>query len=207
MMPLTADQLLTVCPRLGARAAVWAAALAPAMAWAEINNPYRVADFLAQCAHESGEFVHTVENLNYGAAALLKTFPKHFTPDEAIHFARQPERIGNRVYANRMGNREEFSGDGWLFRGRGPFQLTGHDNYSAFSRARFGDDRLLANPDVLIDPVEGAMSAAWFWKSHGLNQLADEGQFQTITRRINGGLNGLESRLDYRRAAFEMMGQ
>lgn len=203
---LTAPALLAICPKLGASAGIWTAALSPAMAWANIDTAARMASFIAQAAHESAEFTRLVENLNYSADGLLKTFPSHFDSVEAVSYARNPERIANRVYASRMGNGDESSGDGWRFRGRGPFQLTGKANYFAFSQARYKSAVLLENPDALIDSKDGAMSAAWFWLSHGLNILADAGAFLQITKKINGGTNGLDSRLAYHRIALDVLG-
>lgn len=157
-----------------------------------INTHLHIAAFLAQVGHESGRLSQVVENLNYSADALRRTWPSRFMPDLAIQVARQPDRIANIVYGGRMGNVE--LGDGWKYRGRGLIQITGRDNYAACSKALFGDDRLLRNPELLEQPEWACMSAAWFWDSRGLNSLADKGDIVGVTKKINGGTNGLEDR-------------
>src|SRR6266851_853627 len=145
-----------------------------------INTPQRIAAFLSQVAHESGDFRSTEENLNYSWQALRLTWPTRFLTDQiAQGYHRQPEKIANHVYANRNGNGDEASGDGWRFRGRGLIQVTGRANYLAF-------------------PLHAALSACWFWHENGLNALADvgdEASFNQITYRINGGYNGKDDRL------------
>ena len=159
----------------------------------EITTPQRQAMFLAQLAHESGSFKHVCENLNYSAEALRRVFKKYFlTDDVALMYARKPEMIANRVYANRMGNGEESSGDGWKYRGRGLIQLTGKDNYAAFSLK--ANNNALLEPDSVAEPELAAMSAGWFWDTNGLNKLSDTGDVRAVTRRINGGFNGLADR-------------
>jgi putative chitinase len=131
------------------------------------------------------------ENLNYSAEGLLKTFPKYFNAETAAASARKPERIANRVYANRMSNGNEESGDGWKFRGRGCIQLTGRANYTAYDQAV--PENVLENPDL----VAGALaldSAGWFWKTNGLNKIADAGDVTAVTKRVNGGTHGLADR-------------
>ena len=172
------------------------AALATAMRRFEIDTPPRMAAFTAQLAHESGQLQRWTENLSYRWERLRQVFPKYFTTDaEARAFDRKPERIANRVYAGRMGNGPEPSGDGWRYRGRGPIQLTGKDNYRACGSA-IGVD-LVGDPDLLSTPGPGCLAAAWFWARNDLNTLADAGDFVTITRRINGGLNGLADRREF----------
>lgn len=155
--------------------------------------PVRMAMWIAQCAHESQGFTRLEENLNYSAAALRKTWPARF-PSDAIarRYARQPDRIANYVYANRMGNGDEKSGDGWSYRGRGLIQITGKANYRECSQV-FGVD-LIDQPELLATPRHAALSAGWFWHSRGLNQLADAGDFELVTERINGGLHGYADR-------------
>jgi putative chitinase len=161
----------------------------------DINTSMRQAMFLAQIAHESGGFRHVSENLNYSAAGLRKVFGKYFpTPEMAYEYARKPEKIANRVYANRMGNAEESSGDGWKYRGRGLMQLTGKNNYTSFSLS--ADNNALIEPELVAEPELAAMSAGWFWNTNRLNQLADTGDVRAVTRRINGGYNGLTDRQD-----------
>lgn len=200
---ITTQQLLTICPKLGSKTDLWVSALNPAMAWADITTSIRTAAFIAQLAHESEEFASLVENLNYGSTGLLKTFPKYFNPTTAIDYNRDPRRIANRIYANRMGNGDEASGDGWKYRGRGPIQITGFENYNKYFTA-FGES---VNPDLLAMPVDGSMSAAWFWKTRGINSMADSGSFVKVTKAINGGTIGLESRLEYYRVAIGVLGE
>lgn len=167
--------------------------LSKAMEKFEINTPIRQAAFLAQIAHESSSLSRVEENLNYSVTGLITTFPRYFrTAVEAEPYARKPEKIANRVYANRMGNGNEASGDGWKYRGKGPIQITGKDNHKAVGDAL--DYDFVSRPEDIMLPGAGAMSAAWFWKINGLNELADQGNFEKITKRINGGLNGLEDR-------------
>jgi len=156
------------------------------------DNPQRSAAFLAQIGVESGYFSEIIENLNYSAQGLLNTFPSHFTSDEVNDYARQPEKIANRVYANRMGNGDESSGDGWNFRGRGLIQITGRDNYQALSND-LGQD-FINQPDLLAQPEWAVKSAGWFWNKNSLNALADSNSFETITKRINGGTIGETNR-------------
>jgi putative chitinase len=174
-------------------AAKWADALNAACDRYEINTPNRIAGFLSQVGHESAGFQFVVENLNYSSAGLMSVFGKYFpTLDLANAYARQPEKIANRVYANRMGNGDEASGDGWRHRGRGPIQLTGKDNYAAFSLA--ADVDVLMHPELLEQPEVGALAAGWYWNMRHLNDLADAGDVLGMTRRINGGTNGLDDR-------------
>lgn len=200
---MTADQLAHILDCHTHRAALWTDPLNVAMARFEISTPLRQAAFVAQCAHESGHFLNLEENLHYSAAVLLRVFPQHFTAMEASRYANQPERIANRVYADRMGNGNEASQDGWQYRGRGLIQLTGHDNYRDCGRA-VGLD-LVDDPGQLLAAGPAALSAAWYWAGRGLNALADAGDFATITRKINGGLNGQDDRLALYRIAKEVL--
>ena len=162
-----------------------------------ITEPLRLAHFLAQLAHESADFTAVVENLNYSSDGLLKTFPKYFK-DRAIadQYARKPQRIGSRVYANRMGNGDEASGDGFKYRGRGYLQLTGKSNYKAFS-AFIGQD-CVADPTLVANkyPMD---SAVWFFDVNKIWDICDRGAgedvVKAVTRKVNGGLNGLADRL------------
>jgi len=158
----------------------------------EINTPERVAGFLAQVGHESGGLRFTVENLNYRADALTRVWPSRFPPGIAESYAMQPEKIANRAYADRMGNGNEASGDGWKYRGRGLIQLTGADNYADFSLS--ADNESLSDPDSVAEPELAALSAGWFWSRNGLNALADAKDIVGMTRRVNGGTNGLDDR-------------
>lgn len=157
----------------------------------KVNTPLRLAHFFAQIDHESG-LKPIEENLNYGASGLISVFRKYFTEIEAIQFQRQPERIANRVYANRMGNGNEKSGDGWKYRGRGFIQITGKSNYFNLS-TQIGID-YVNKPELLLNEADSMISALWFWDSKGLNSFADKDDIITITKRINGGLNGIEHR-------------
>ncbi len=163
-----------------------------------INTPLRLAHFLAQCAHESAEFKAREENLNYSAAGLKKVFPKYFPDNLAESYARQPEKIASRVYGDRMGNGDEASKEGYKYRGRGYIQLTGKDNYSAFANSV--SDDILDNPDLVASQYP-LLSAAWFWDIRSLNSLADAGASDDvvtkITKKVNGGLNGLDDRIEY----------
>jgi putative chitinase len=163
----------------------------------QINTPLRLAHFLAQCAHESGNFKAVNENLNYGAAGLRSIFGKYFKDDASAKASeRKPEKIANKVYASRMGNGDEASGDGFKFRGRGYIQLTGKDNYSAFDKVV--DDNILSAPDLVATKYP-LLSAAWFWNSRSLNALADKGatvaDVTAITKKVNGGTHGLDDRI------------
>lgn len=169
-----------------------------------IDTPARVSGFLAQCAHESGNFTAVRENLNYSADGLRRVFPKYFRDVDANDYHRQPEKIANRVYANRMGNGDEESGDGWRYRGRGLIQLTGRDNYAACSMDLQID--LLEDPSYLETPEGAARSAAWFWWKNGLNNFADKNDIVGMTKRINGGTIGLEDRQKHYFHALEVLG-
>jgi len=171
----------------------------------EINTPLRVAHFVAQCAHESGNFVFIKENLNYRAASLQKTFPKYFpTAELAAQYEKRPEKIANRVYANRMGNGDEASGDGWLYCGRGLIQLTGKDNYTFFAGS-LGITTQEASE--YLQTFEGAaQSACWYWEQNNLNRFADANDVKGLTRAINGGYIGLEDRQSHTEHALHVLG-
>jgi putative chitinase len=173
--------------------AKWLQPLEDTFAKYDINTPERQAAFIGQCAHESGNFKTLEENLNYKPEALMRVWPSRF-PDIAIamKYAHNPEMIANKVYGGRMGNGPEEAGDGWKYHGRGLIQLTGKENY-ANCGSGIGVD-LLSNPNLLNTPEYAALSAGWFWNKKGLNALADAGDFETMTKRINGGTLGLEDR-------------
>ena len=159
----------------------------------EIDTPLRKAHFLAQVTHESGGFKFLIENLNYSATALYAVFRKYFpTIESATNYSRQAEKIANKVYANRMGNGSEVSGDGWKFRGRGLIQLTGKANYQALSTTTGVD--FISNPDQLIEAKWALTSACWYWKQRNLNKYADLDDIHMVTKLINGGFNGIENR-------------
>ena len=163
-----------------------------ALAAHAIDTPLRVAHFLAQVLHESGKLRWVKENLNYSAEALLRVFPRYFTRGQAQEYARKPQHIGNRVYANRMGNGNEASGDGYRYRGRGLIQLTGKNNYRSFSD--WINDDVVAAPDLVADQY-AVHSAVFYWVENNINALADRDDVRAVTRRINGGLNGLSDRM------------
>jgi putative chitinase len=157
----------------------------------DINTPLRQAAFIGQCSHESNNFKVLQENLNYSAEGLMKTWPSRFpTIDIANQYARQPAKIAGKVYNGRLGNTSEEEAAKYL--GRGLIQLTGKENYEHCGSS-LGVD-LLGNPDWLLDPKYAALSAGWFWGKRGLNSLADSGDIETMTKRINGGLIGLDDR-------------
>ena len=174
----------------------------------DINTPKRMAAFIAQCSHESGGFMVLKENLNYKAATLRKIFPKYFPNDQiANDYASRPNKqvaIASKVYANRMGNGDEASQEGWKFCGRGLIQLTGKSNYQAFA------DSLEMNindvPEYLATFEGAAQSACWFWETNKLNQWADAGDILTLTKRINGGTIGLEDRKKHYEHALHVLG-
>lgn len=171
----------------------------------EINTKDRLANFLAQTAHESGNFRFTEENLNYSSKALIAVFGKYFTLDLAEEYHRKPINIASRIYANRMGNGDEISQEGWKYRGRGFIQLTGKKNYILFNN--FVPEDVVTNPDIVSDEYP-LLSAGWFWFVNDLNTLADLCEHykaldskhmivKRITRRVNGGYHGLQDRTQY----------
>jgi putative chitinase len=173
----------------------------------QINTTLRLCHFLAQCGHESGNFKAVNENLNYGPVALLRTFKKYFpTEPKASEYARKPEKIANLVYANRMGNGPESSGDGWKYRGRGYIQLTGKDNYAAFDKVV--EENIVENPDLVATKYP-LLSAAWFWNSRGLNALADKGatelEVAAVTKKVNGGKIGLVDRIAHFNELYQIL--
>ena len=172
---------------------VWEAALNTTFDRFDISNPFRQAAFIGQAAHESGNFKMLVENLNYRAETLMKVWPKRFpTLEFAKQYERDPKKIANSVYANRMGNRDEASGDGFRFRGRGLFQTTGHAGYYHAGQA-LGEDFVM-QPDLVATPQYAALTAGFFWSTHKLNQYADSRDYKMMTKKINGGFIGLADR-------------
>jgi putative chitinase len=170
-----------------------------------INTPQRVAHFIAQCAHESGNFRFIRENLNYSAQGLQGTFRKYFpTLELAQQYQRQPERIANRVYASRMGNGDEASGDGWRYCGRGLIQLTGKDNYTFFAGSLGIPVEEAA--EYLATFEGAAQSACFFWEQNNLNRFADANDIKGLTRAINGGQIGLEDRIKHTNHALHVLG-
>lgn len=159
----------------------------------DINTRFRVAGFLAQCGHESNDFNVLTENLNYGAKGLMATFKKYFpTMELAKQYERQPEKIANFVYANRMGNGNEASGDGWKYRGRGAIQLTGHDNYAGFAKSI---GKTIDETVEYCTTLEGSIeSSCWYWKVNNINSACDANDIKLMTKKINTGLLGLPER-------------
>ena len=203
-MTITAEKLKEAFDLADGTAEKYITALNAAMTEFEINTPARRAMFLAQCCHESGHFRAVSENLNYKAESLARVFPKYFKDVDPNDYAKQPEKIANRVYASRMGNGDEESGDGYRFRGRGLIQLTGKSNYTACSEDLEVD--LLENPDYLTTPEGAARSAAWFWNANDLNKYADADDIVGCTKRVNGGTIGLEERTELYNEAKALFG-
>lgn len=205
-MELTLDQLKQLLPK-NPYVDHWHEALAQLLPDYEINTAQRIAAFIAQCAHESGGFMVLKENLNYRPESLVKLFGKYFDLPTAQRYCAMPnkqEAIANRIYANRMGNGPEESGDGYRYCGRGLIQLTGKSNYQAFA------DSLEITPDEASEYLrtfEGAaQSACWFWENNNLNQFADKGDILMLTKRINGGTIGLEDRIKHYNHALHVLG-
>lgn len=171
----------------------WAESLSATCERFEINTPFRIAGFLSNTAHESAGFATVTEGLYYSAAALMRVWPQRFpTLEVAQRYEKKPEAIANRAYCDRMGNGSEASNDGWKYRGRGLIQLTGKNNYVAYSLAC--DNEALQYPDIVTEPKYAAESAGWFWSVNRLNPLADAQDVNGMCRRINGGFNGLADR-------------
>ena len=160
-----------------------------------INTPLRICHFLAQVLHESADLTATKEGLNYSADGLLKTFGKYFDEETAKVYEHKPDMIASRVYANRMGNLDEKSQDGYKYSGRGFIQITGKENYDSLSK-EFGVD-FLKSPGLIATPEYSFLSAGWFWGKKGLNSFADKDDILSITKKINGGTNGLDDRKNY----------
>ena len=183
----------------------WYEALQQLLPDYDINTPLRVAHFIAQTAHESGNYVFVQENLNYRAASLMSVFKKYFPNLElAQQYEKQPQKIANRVYANRMGNGDEASGDGWRYRGRGLIQLTGKDNYTFFAGSLGIPIEEAAD---YMSTFEGAaQSACFFWEQNNLNRFADANDVKGLTKAINGGYIGLEDRMKHTEHALHILG-
>ena len=205
-MELTIAQLKKLLPK-NPYVTNWHSALTQLLPDYEINNTKRVAAFIAQCSHESGGFMILKENLNYKAATLRKIFPKYFPTDAiAQEYASKPNKqqaIANKVYANRMGNGDESSGDGFKYCGRGLIQLTGKQNYTWFA-ASIGIS--VEEASEYLQTFEGAVqSACWFWETNNLNQWADKGDIVTLTKKINGGTIGLDDRIKHYEHALHVL--
>lgn len=170
----------------------------------QIDTPLKMSHFLAQTAHESGGFRLMEENLNYSADRLIAVFPKYFRNIDARSYHRQPEKIANRVYANRMGNGDEETGDGYMFRGRGLIQLTGRNNYTLYAEENNLD--LDSAVEYLTTPEGAVASAGWFWNRNDINELAEEDNVRAVTKRINGGHHGLQERIKYTDKFKDLLG-
>ncbi len=182
----------------------WVDALNETFQRFNILTPLQQASFIGQCGHECGNFKTLEENLNYKAETLMKLWKTRFpTIEIANEYARNPKKIANKVYASRMGNRDESSGDGYRFRGRGCIQLTGHANYFHAGQA-CGEDFVM-NPDLVATPKYAAMTAGWFWDTHKLNKFADIRDFTMMTKKINGGTIGLNDRIKHINHALEVL--
>ena len=199
---ITVDLLKSVCKTTAGKAQC--AAIVPLLNTIlpkyDINTKLRTAMFLAQALHESGEFTHLSENLNYSSARLAVVWPKRFSingkPNQvALDIGGKPELIANTVYANRLGNGTPESGDGWKYRGRGIFQLTGKDNYTNCGKAIHID--IAKNPDLLLSHEAAITSACWFWQTHNINSAADKSDIVKSTKIINGGNIGIDDRTKY----------
>jgi putative chitinase len=204
-MTLTKEKIIHILHG-NADAAAWADAALEILPKYEINTPNRIAGFFAQCGHESMNFTALSENLNYRAETLEKLFSKYFSKAgrDAAAYAKQPEKIANVIYANRMGNGDTASGEGYLFRGRGVIQLTGKDNYSAFALSI-----KMTLPDVIdyVQTKKGALeSACWYWNSRKLNIACDENDIVKMTKLVNGGTIGLEDRRKHYEQALAVLG-
>lgn len=198
-MALTAEKLQKL--HIGAE---WVDALNETFSRFDITSNNQQAMFIGQCSHECGNFKLLEENLNYRAATLMKLWPKRFPTQEIANaYDRNPKKIANMVYASRMGNRDEASGDGYRFRGRGCIQLTGHANYFHCGKA-LGVD-FVANPDLVATPKYASLSAGWFWSTHNCNAPADALDFTKVTKIINGGTIGLADREKHVREALAVL--
>jgi putative chitinase len=206
-MNLTLQQLKQLLPK-NPYVEHWHGALEQLLPDYDINTPKRIAAFVAQCAHESGGFTAIKENLNYKAPTLRKLFNKYFPNDEiAALYASKPnkqEAIANRIYASRMGNGDENSGDGFRYCGRGLIQLTGKTNYQNFADSL--EMRVEDVPEYLATFEGAAQSACWFWEANNLNRFADKGDIKGLTRAINGGFIGLEDRIKHYEHALHVLG-
>lgn len=178
---------------LGVNPEIWYKPIMDVFTKYGISTTRRQAAFLGQCMHESNNFRVLEEDLDYSAAGLMRVWPSRFPDyDVAEKYEHLPEKIANKVYAGKMGNTEE--GDGWKYHGRGVIQLTGKDNY-LFCGSSIGLD-ITSHPELLLEPKFAALSAGWFWNKKNLNPLADIGDYKEMTHRINGGMNGYDSRVE-----------
>lgn len=211
MSVLTKEILLKFAPKLAPDAAD---VIVTAINASKVNTPLRVAHFLAQAAHESTLFTTTTEGTNYGEEGLLKVFSKYFpTPELRARYARKPEQIANRAYANRNGNGDEASGDGYKYRGRGYFQLTGKGNYAAYSKAQYNDNRLVLDPTLAAKPLDAILSSLWYWENNNLSKWADKDDVLRVSKVVNLGNaeskatpNGMDDRTKQLQVAKKLLG-
>ena len=205
-LALTLDQLQQIVPK-NPYIEHWHKAFCEILPDYDINAPKRIAAFLAQCAHESGGFTAIKENLNYRPQTVVTLFKKYFDLDTATRYCALPnkqEAIANRIYASRMGNGDEASGDGYRYCGRGLIQLTGKDNYTRYAQST---EQTVEEASEHLTTFEGCVqSAAWFWEANNLNQYADSGDILTMTKRINGGTIGLADRVKHYNQACQVLG-
>lgn len=206
---LTAAQITAAIGCTEAAAARYATPLSITCERYHLDTPARLAAFLAQIGHESARLARVTENLNYSATGLALTWPNRYRGGDgqpnatAQRLHRNPEAIANHVYADRLGNGPEHTGDGWRYRGRGLIQITGRENYAAVSRGL--GINAITHPEILESPLYAALSAGWYWHTRNLNALADAADHVAITRRINGGTHGLDDRLALARRALQAL--
>lgn len=202
MITISPDQLSDCMPRCK-EPDIWAPLLEELLPSIGVVEPKKVAAFIAQTGHESVDYNVLEENLNYSADGLRRVFGKYFRDVSPDSYARNPRKIASRVYANRMGNGPESTGDGWKYRGRGVLQITGYNNYAKCSEYFFNTPDIFVNdPDLLLEKKNALRSAIWYWDVNNLKNITD---FVTLTRRINGGTNGLDDRQDRYDRALEVL--
>lgn len=202
MFILQKEQLKAIVPQIKDLDG-WYGVLSKYLPKYDINTKERVAGFIAQCAHESGGFNVVEENLNYSAEGLIKTFGRRVANVNVANYARNPRKIANLVYADRLGNGPEATGDGWLYRGRGVIQVTGKSNYQSF--AKFKGINLNDAVEYLTTKDGAIESACWFWQSRNINKLADAKDIVGMTKLVNGGTNGLDDRVAYYNRALDVL--
>lgn len=212
---LTPGMMRQLCPRLTVEQGVaWATELGAAGVEFYVSTPERMAHWLAQLCHESAGLTRLEEDLHYSAKRLAQVWPRRYAVDPraadlqpnvlAHHLAHKPDVLANDVYAGRMGNGPPETGDGWRYHGRGPIQLTGRENYTRAGEAL--DLPLVEHPEMALQVDVGARVAAWYWATHGCNDLADQGDIGAITKAINGGSNGLQDRIAWHKRAMIVLG-
>jgi len=210
MSLVTVEQFIAIMPECQHVIAKYVEPFNEACERFDVSTPLRQAAFIAQVGHESTRFTRVEENLNYSANGLMRTFASYFSAETAKEFAYKPMRIANRVYANKGGNGDEASGDGWKFRGRGLIQVTLRNNYRRAGQRLVEDpEYFLQSPDLLLEPEWAVRTAFDYWDANDLNSYADRNtiaEFRNLTRRINRGLRGLDDRVELWRKAKEVLG-